>query len=201
MSKKKVAEGAAAPKKGRTGRFVGWQDSPRSQSVFGSTTKGGRNNTSFKVLKSTGSVSTVKPSWFLFDASKAPIGRLATSIATILMGKHRATFTPGKGCGDAVVVTNADKAFFTSNKAEKKTYYQHSRFMGGLKSETARQMLEQTPEKALWLAVQGMMPKTKLSRYQLSLLKIYKGQEHPHVAQNPVEVSLDKMMKKIAIAS
>jgi len=201
MSKKKVSEGAAAPKKGRTGRFVGWQDSPRSQSVFGATTKGGRANTSFKVLKSTGSVSVVKPAWFLIDASKAPIGRLATSIATILMGKHRSTFTPGKGCGDVVVVTNADKAFFTSNKAEKKIYYQHTRYMGGLKSKTANEVLEKNPEKALWLAVQGMMPKNKLSRYQLSLLKIYKGQEHPHKAQNPVEMALDKMMKKIPIAS
>ncbi len=131
-------------------------------------------------------------SWHLIDASKLPIGRLATVAATLLMGKHKPSFTIGAGSGDAVVVIHADKAFFTSNKADKKIYYRHSGYMGGLKMQTAGEALKKDPTKVIYDAVQGMMPKNKLSRYQLSRLKIFVGSSHPLKAQSPVEVALNQ---------
>lgn len=206
-SKKKTTKKAAAPKAEkapktasktttkRSGRFLGWQNTPVTQAAFGATTRGGSQNLKFKVLHSTGSVQSVEPQWYLVDASTAPIGRVATTIATVLMGKYRPTFSRGMGSGDAVIVTNVDKIFFTSDKADRKMYYNHTMFMGGLKSATGTQMLKKAPEKVLWLAVQGMMPKNKLSRYQLSLLKIYKGTEHPHSAQKPTQLNIAKALK------
>lgn len=192
---------AKAESKRAKGRFVGWQVSPYTQSAFGATTKGGSYNTESIILASTGSVQKTQPRYYLLDATDAPIGRLATTIATILMGKNRSTFTRGAGSGDAVIVVNAAKAFFTSNKADKKIYYWHTQYMGGLKSETAGQLLKRKPEKAIWLAVQGMLPKNKLSRYQLTLLKIYEGAEHPHKAQKPIAVKVTgQALKKIAVA-
>lgn len=180
------------------GRFLGWQLTPISQATFGRTTKGGSVNAKFTVKHSTGAVQAVEPKWYLVDAAEAPIGRLATVITTILMGKHRATFTPGMGSGDSVVVINAEKAFFTSDKADKKIYYWHSHWMGGLKSKTAKQALIDTPEDVLWEAVQGMLPKNKLSRYQLAHLKIYKGTEHPHATQKPIKISVkENGLKKL----
>jgi large subunit ribosomal protein L13 len=197
-----VVEATTEKKTGRSKgtRFLGWQKTPFTQSAYGRSTQGGKGNQEFKVLASTGSVQTTQPRWYLVDASEAPVGRVATTIASILMGKYRSTFTPGAGTGDAVIVINADKAYFTSNKAEQKIYYDHSRFMGGLKSETGDKLLKRKPEKVIWLAVQGMMPKNKISRYQLSLLKIVRGAEHEHQAQKPIQVSLKKMLKKIPMA-
>jgi len=201
-SQKTVSEASSKSKRLRTkdSRFLGWQLTPVTQASFGATTRGGSQNLKFKVLHSTGTVQTAEPRWFLVDASVAPVGRLATTIASILMGKYRPTFSRGAGAGDAVVVINASKAFFTSNKADRIVYYHHSGFMGGLKSRTAAQLLQTKPEKVLWMAVQGMMPKTKLSRYQLSLLKIYKGAEHPHGTQKPTAVEFAKPLKKIKAA-
>jgi large subunit ribosomal protein L13 len=190
---------AAATKvaKEKTTRFLGWQNTPIQQASFGRTTQGGKHNTKFLVKHSTGSVQAVEPQWYVLDASEAPIGRLASTIAVLLSGKHRATFTPGAGSGDFVAVINADKAYFTSDKAEKKIYYWHTRYMGGLKSESARHALERRPEEVIWEAVQGMLPKNKLSRYQLAHLKIYKGSENPHAAaQKTVALSLKKDLLK-----
>lgn len=179
---------------------MGWQKTPISQATFGQTTKGGRQNTKFSLKHSTGTTTELTPRWYLLDATEAPIGRLATVAATLLMGKHRASFTPGAGSGDAVIVINAEKAFFTSNKADKKVYYDHSLWMGGLSMKTAKQALLDNPEDVIWTAVQGMLPKNKLSRYQLSLLKIYKGSEHPHTAQKPIVVSAKKSpLKKLGV--
>lgn len=181
-------------------RYLGWQKTPISQSTFGQTTLGGRRNTKFSLKHSTGSVQEVNPKYYLLDASEAPIGRIATVAATLLMGKHRTTFTPGAGSGDSVVVINAEKAFFTSNKADKKVYYDHSMFMGGLSMKTAKQALIDNCEEVIWTAVQGMLPKNKLSRYQLSHLKIYKGAEHPHSAQKPLVVSAKNTpLKKLGV--
>jgi large subunit ribosomal protein L13 len=102
------------------------------------------------------------------------------------------------GSGDCVVVINADKAFFTSDKADKKIYYWHSHWMGELKSQTAKQALIENPDEVIWGAVQGMLPKNKLSRYQLAHLKIYKGVDHPHKSQNPVKLSVkENGLKKV----
>jgi large subunit ribosomal protein L13 len=173
-------------------RYLGWQKTPISQATFGRTTRGGNRNTKFSVKHSTGSIQEITPKFYLLDASEAPIGRIATVAATLLMGKHRATFTPGAGSGDSVVVINADKAFFSSNKADKKVYYSHSLWMGGLSQKSAKQALVDNCEEVIWTAVQGMLPKNKLSRYQLTHLKIYKGTEHPHAAQKPIVVSAKK---------
>jgi large subunit ribosomal protein L13 len=173
-------------------RFLGWQRTPINRATFGRTTKGGSQNIKTFLKHSTGSIQSIEPRWYLVDAAEAPIGRVATTVATLLMGKHRPTFTPGAGSGDGVIVINAEKAYFTSNKADKKIYYNHSLWMGGLKSKMARQFLEENPEKVLWLAVQGMMPKNKLSRYQLSHLKIFKGAEHSMKAQKPIPVNTAK---------
>ncbi len=177
-------------RKNRKGRFLGWQDTPIQQATFGGTTKGGRNNTKSVLKHSTGAVQEVSKSWYLLDASEAPVGRLASVAASILMGKHRPTFTPGAGSGDGVIVINADKAFFTSNKADKKIYYWHTKFMGGLKQETARDALIKHPEKVIWDAVQGMLPHNKLSRYQLALLKVFRTADHPQKSQKPSAISL-----------
>jgi len=208
-SKKKVTKKAAAPKEKkaaviksptkRSGRFLGWQNTPVTQAAFGASTQGGSQNLRFKVLHSTGSVQAVEPQWYIIDGASAPIGRIATTVSTILMGKFRTTFSRGMGSGDAVIVTNADKFYFTSNKAEKKVYYHHTMFMGGLKSIRADKLLQKDPVKVLWMAVQGMMPKNKLSRYQLSLLKVYKGSEHPHQAQKPFLVNVGKALKGLPL--
>ncbi len=179
-------------------RFLGWQLTPIQQAAFGRTTKGGAKNQSFKLKHSTGEIQEFKPQWYSVDASEAPIGRLASVLATLLMGKHNPRFTPGAGSGDFVVVTNIEKAYFTSDKADKKIYYWHTPFMGGLKSETARKALARRPEDVIWMAVQGMMPKNKLSRYQLSHLKLYKGDKHPHTAQKPLPIRVSyKPLKQL----
>ncbi len=188
----------ASKEKSSPKRFLGWQKTPAAQASFGRTTQGGRVVTKFQLLHSTGAVTTLSPSWYLIDASEAPIGQLASVAATLLMGKHRATFTPGAGSGDGVIIVNASKAFFTSDKADKKIYYDHSRWMGGLKSKSARDALKDDPAEVLWLAVQGMMPKNKLSRYQLSHLKIHKGAEHTQKAQKPIKVDVsENPLKKL----
>jgi|GEM_PF-217999 len=171
-------------------RFIGWQRTPIHQSSFGGGTKGGKLNQSFELKFSTGPKTEVKKSWYLLDAAQLPIGRLATLAASLLMGKHRASFTPGAGSGDFVIVINAKKAFFTSNKDEKKVYYWHTGYFGGLKLETAGDALRKHPQKVIMDAVAGMMPKSKLSRYQLTNLKIYDEAEHPHHAQKPNTVSM-----------
>ena len=179
-------------------RFIGWQDTPIHQATFGQTTKGGSNNHKFAMKHSTGEVQSISAKWYLIDASEAPIGRLASVLATILMGKHLPTFTPGAGSGDYVVVTNVDKAYFTSNKDEKKIYYRHTGYIGHMKSETAGQALQKHPEKVIWDAVYGMMPKSKLSNKQLTHLLVHKGSEHPHAAQKPVAISIkENFLKKL----
>ncbi len=126
--------------------------------------------------------------WYLIDASNKILGRLASEIATILRGKHKAIFTSHMDAGDYVIVVNADKVAFTGAKLDKKIYYRHSGYVGGLKETTARQMLEKKPENIIMLAVKGMLPKTSLGRRQLKKLKIYAGPNHPHQAQQPVNL-------------
>lgn len=128
--------------------------------------------------------------WYVVDGTDKVVGRLATEIATILRGKNKPTFTPSTDCGDFVVVTNCEKVRFTGGKTEQKRYYKHTGYVGGIKERTVTEQLEKHPELIIMNAVKGMLPKTTLGRKQLTKLKVYKGESHPHEAQNPQELSL-----------
>jgi len=119
------------------------------------------------------------------DASGLVLGRLATRVARILSGKHRASYVPYLDTGDFVVITNAEKVKFTGQKLDSKVYRRHTGYPGGLKSVGARDMQEKYPERIVEAAVRGMLPKTKLGRKQLKKLKVYRGTKHPHEAQQP----------------
>ena len=123
--------------------------------------------------------------WYLVDANDQNLGRLATKLASILLGKHKPNFTPGVETGDYVVVVNAERVRVTGNKLDEKIYYRHSNYPGGLKSITLRQQLEKHPERVLRSAVWGMLPHNKIGRRLIKKIKIYAGPDHPHQAQNP----------------
>lgn len=121
--------------------------------------------------------------WYLVDAEDKILGRLATQIATRLRGKHKPIFTPHADTGDFIVVVNAEKIALSGKKWDKKIYYRHSGYIGGLKEISAKKLLEKKPEDVLRFAVRGMLPKNSLGRRQLKKLKIYVGPENPHEAQ------------------
>ena len=123
--------------------------------------------------------------WLLVDANDQNLGRLATKISTVLIGKHKPTFTPGVDTGDFVVVVNAERVRVTGNKLDDKIYYRHTGYPGGLKSITLREQLAKHPERVLRSAVWGMLPHNKLGRRLIKKLKIYAGPDHPHEAQQP----------------
>lgn len=125
----------------------------------------------------------VKKNWYLVDAKNKILGRLATQIAVRLRGKHKPIFTPHADTGDFIVVINAEKVSLTGKKWDKKIYYRHSGYVGGLKEISAKKLLEKKPEDVLRFAVRGMLPKNSLGRRQLKKLKIYVGSKHPHQAQ------------------
>jgi large subunit ribosomal protein L13 len=127
----------------------------------------------------------VERTWYVIDATDVVLGRLATHVATLLRGKHKATFAPHLDNGDFVIVINADKVALTGNKRENKLAYRHSGYPGGLSSVSYGELLAKRPERAVEKAVRGMLPKNSLSRTQLSKLKVYAGSEHPHSAQQP----------------
>lgn len=142
-------------------------------------------------------MSTVFPSgndverkWFVLDAENAVLGRIATKAATLLMGKHKATYTPFLDLGDHVVVINARKVKLTGRKDEQKVYRHHSGYPGGLKEVGARKMRETRPERMLELAISGMLPKTKLGKQMYRKLNVYAGDRHPHIAQKPEALAL-----------
>jgi len=119
------------------------------------------------------------------DANDQNLGRLATQVASLLLGKHKPGFTPGVQMGDYVVIINAERIRVTGNKMEDKVYYRHSNYPGGIKSVTLRQQLERHPDRVLKSAVWGMLPHNKFGRQLIKNLKIYAGPEHPHKAQMP----------------
>jgi large subunit ribosomal protein L13 len=125
----------------------------------------------------------ISKKWYLVDAKDRILGRLATQIAMRLRGKHKPIFTPHADTGDFIVVINANKVMLTGRKWDKKIYYRHTGYIGGLKEITAKKLLEKKPEDILRFAVRGMLPKNSLGRRQLKKLKIYSGSEHPHEAQ------------------
>ena len=127
----------------------------------------------------------VEQNWLLVDADGQTLGRMASGIATRLRGKHKAEYTPHVDTGDYVVVINAEKVKVTGNKATDKIYHSHSGYPGGLKSISFEKLQERSPEKVIKLAVKGMLPHNRLGRSIISHLKVYKGTEHPHSAQQP----------------
>ena len=132
----------------------------------------------------------VKGSWHVVDATDQVLGRLASRIAVILQGKHKATYTPHVDTGDFVIVLNADKVKVTGKKADVLQYDTYSRYPGGRHVYSFRRMSEEHPEKLIELAVRRMLPKSKMGRNILGKLKIYKGTEHPHQAQQPKELTI-----------
>jgi large subunit ribosomal protein L13 len=123
--------------------------------------------------------------WYVVDADGAVLGRLASTVASHLRGKHNPYFTPHVDCGDWVVVINAEKVALTGRKWQQKTYYRHSGYIGGLKEITAEKLLEKKPEDLVRFAVKGMLPKNRLGRELFKKLKVYSGGQHPHEAQQP----------------
>ena len=132
----------------------------------------------------------VKREWHLVDAENKVVGRLASELARILMGKHKPSFTPHVDTGDFVVVVNAEKIKFTGGKENKKVYYRHTGWVGGLVEEKVADVREKFPERILERAVKGMLPKNPLGRAMFQKLKVYSGSEHPHQAQQCAELSL-----------
>ncbi|MFH1489984.1 MAG: 50S ribosomal protein L13 [Pseudomonadota bacterium] len=132
----------------------------------------------------------VDKKWYVVDAEDRILGRLATQVATRLRGKHKAIFTPHADTGDFIVVVNAEKISLTGAKWDKKIYYRHSGYMGGLKQITAGKLLEKKPTEIIRMAVKRMLPKNSLGRRQLKKLKIYAGPEHPHQAQLPEKLEI-----------
>jgi len=127
--------------------------------------------------------------WYLVDAKDQVVGRVATKIATILQGKDNPAYCSHNDCGGFVVVINAEQVQFTGQKMSDKKYYRHTGYVGGLKEQTAAEMIERDPQAVLYKAVKGMMPRNHLGRHQLAKLKIYPGSEHPHSAQQPTPVA------------
>ena len=133
----------------------------------------------------------VERKWVLIDADGATLGRLATKAAMILRGKNKPQFTPHTDVGDFVIIINADKVKLTGNKAEQKTYWRYSGWLGGLKIESYKDAMANHPERVVEHAVKGMLPHNTLGRKQGMKLKVYAGPEHPHAAQNPVKIDLE----------
>jgi large subunit ribosomal protein L13 len=132
----------------------------------------------------------VKRSWYVLDASEAPLGRMATRAATLLTGKGKPMFTSHIDCGDFVVIINAEKLVVTGNKLTDKKYYRHSGYPGALKTATLTEKLAKDPTKVVYQAIRGMLPVNKLRDGRLARLKIYVGSEHQHEAQKPVKLSI-----------
>ena len=141
------------------------------------------NNTTYSAKKS-----EVESKWYIIDAAKKPLGRVATEAAKLLRGKHKPTFTPNIDTGDHVIIINCEKAILTGKKLEKKYYYRHTGYIGGLKAVQYSTLMATRPEFAMELAVKGMVPDTTIGRQALTRLRVYKGSEHMHAAQKPEEM-------------
>ncbi len=132
----------------------------------------------------------VSTKWYLIDAEGETLGKVAVKAAHILRGKHKVTFTPHINCGDAVIIVNAGKVNLTGDKLNKKVYYNHSGFPGGLRERTAKVMKEQYPVEMVERAVKGMLPKNRLGRQMYKKLFVYEGENHNHEAQKPEKIEL-----------
>ncbi len=134
----------------------------------------------------------VKKAWYVIDAEGQNLGRLATQAATVLRGKHKPTFTPNVDCGDYVIIVNASKVVYTGDQEEKKFYYNHSMYPGGLRKRSIGLMKREYPVELVEKAVKGMLPHNKLGDKIRTHLFVYEGSEHPHAAQKPVELKVSK---------
>lgn len=135
--------------------------------------------------------------WHVIDAEGVVLGRLATEVATLLRGKHKATFAPHVDTGDFVIIVNADKVALTGNKREQKFAYRHSGYPGGLRKQSFGELLDHKPVRAVEKVVKGMLPKTKLGRAQSKKLKVYAGPNHPHAAQQPKPFEIAKKIAQV----
>ena len=133
---------------------------------------------------------TVTRNWYVIDAEGKPLGRVASKAAVLLRGKHKPTYTPHIDCGDYVIIVNASKVLLTGNKLEDKKYYNHSQYPGGLRVRTAKEMVERYPEEMVEKAVKGMLPHNRLGRAMYKKLFVYRGENHPHMAQKPEEMDI-----------
>ena len=140
--------------------------------------------------------SDISSNWFEIDAKNAVVGRLATIISKIIRGKNKTTYTPNMDDGDFVVVKNVDQIKFTGNKFTNKKYYRHTGYPGGIKETTPERLHNNKPGEVLKLAVKRMLPSGALAKKQLTKLKIYTGENHPHTAQNPTTIELGKLNAK-----
>ncbi len=132
----------------------------------------------------------IKRGWHVVDANGKTLGRLASAVASVLKGKTKPIYTTHVDTGDFVIVVNADKIHLTGRKLDNKTYYSHSGFPGGLKQITAGKLMKTHPEEVIKMAIEGMLPKTRLGKQMLSKLKVYAGEKHPHAAQQPTEMKV-----------
>ena len=130
----------------------------------------------------------VTRNWYVIDAKGLPLGRVASKAAVMLRGKHKVTYTPHIDCGDYIIIINAKDVVLTGNKLNKKIYYDHSRYVGGLRERTAKEMREKYPIEMMERAVKGMLPHNRLGRQMYKKLFVYADSEHPHMAQQPKEV-------------
>ena len=131
---------------------------------------------------------TIERKWYVIDAANKPLGKTAVAAANILRGKHRPEFTPHVDCGEFVIIINADKAVLTGKKLEQKYYRHHSGYIGGLKEVQYKTLMATRPEKALELAVKGMLPHNTIGAKAFTRLKVYAGSEHAHAAQKPIKL-------------
>ena len=138
------------------------------------------NNTTYSPKKG-----EIERKWYVIDATDKSLGRVATEVARLLRGKHKPTYTPNQDVGDHVIVINCKDAVLTGHKLDQKMYRHHSGYIGGMKETPARVMMEKSPEKAMYLAVKGMLPHTKLGRQMIKKLRVYAGAEHNNAAQKP----------------
>ena len=134
---------------------------------------------------------TIERKWYVIDADGLTLGRLAAKVAHVLRGKHKVTYTPHIDCGDNVIIINASKVNLTGNKLDKKVYYNHSGYTGGLRERTARVMKESYPVEMMERAIKGMLPKGRLGRQMYKKLFVYAEGTHPHAAQQPVELKMN----------
>ena len=134
----------------------------------------------------------IERKWYVVDATGLPLGRLASQVASVLRGKNKPTFTPNVDTGDHVIIINTDKVILTGKKLDKKFYTYHTGYVGGLKQIPYSKMMAEKSDLAVYEAVKGMLPKNSLGRQMITKLRVYKGSEHNHIVQKPVELKLDR---------
>ena len=137
-------------------------------------------NTTYSIKKN-----EIKRKWYLIDAANKPLGRVASEAAILLRGKHKPTYTPNIDVGDHVIVINCKDAVLTGRKLDQKVYRKHSEYIGGMKEISARVMMENKPEEAMYIAIKGMLPHNSLGRQMIKKLRVYAGSEHENIAQKP----------------